>query len=206
MELRSGKKMFKIDYKLEQEKLLEFMSGCTVNNTDIKSVDCPFFKGPSEEIDITDLTTKLKSEYVEFMNEYNFPLKLKLLYLILGNESKELHYNGFVFMDIKTIKDRVDNYKNLFDIGFIYRGMGHIMALSMTKTKSDNQLFLRLDGGSNGFDREHNYKFFKDIEIKDIGEEKMFNTTKLFEYLTQNNMYVLASDYDFIYKYVSIAE
>lgn len=205
MILRSGKTIsIENEYKTNYDKMVEFVSKCSSNISDDKSIDSPFFNAPATNIELNDLYLKsnLKTEYVEFMNKCDFPLKLKLLYLILGNENEELHYNSFIFMDIKSIKERYDTYKNIFDIGFIYRGMGHIMVLSMLKCKGKNQLFFRLDGGSNGFEREINYKYYKEADIVDIGYCKCQIFDTIYEFITEKELQELSFDFDFIKKYV----
>lgn len=205
MILRSGKTIsIENEYKSNYDKMVEFVSKCSSNISDDKSIDSPFFNAPATNIELNDLFSKtnLKTEYVEFMNKSEFPLKLKLLYLILGNENEELHYNSFIFMDIKSIKERYDNYNNLFDIGFIYRGMGHIMVLSMIKCKADKQLFFRFDGGSNGYEREINYKYYKEADILDIGYYKCLNFDTIYEFITEKNLHDLSFDFDFMKNYV----
>lgn len=205
MILRSGKIIsIENDYKTNYDKMVEFVSKCSSNISDDKSIDSPFFNAPATNIELNDLYLKsnLKTEYVEFMNKCDFPLKLKLLYLILGNENEELHYNSFIFMDIKSIKERYDTYNNIFDIGFIYRGMGHIMVLSMLKCKGKNQLFFRFDGGSNGFEREINYKYYKEADIVGIGYCKCQIFDTIYEFITEKNLQELSFDFDFIKKYV----
>jgi hypothetical protein len=205
MTLRSGKTIsIENDYKTNYDKMVEFVSKCSSNNSEDKSINSPFFNAPATNIELNDLYSKsnLKTEYVEFMNKSEFPVKLKLLYLILGNENEELHYNSFIFMDIKTIKERYDIYNNLFDIGFIYRGMGHIMVLSMIKCKADNQLFFRFDGGSNGFEREINYNYFKDVEISNIEQSKYINFDTIYEFITEKDLHDLSFNFDFMKNYV----
>ena len=53
-------------------------------------------------------------------------------------------------------KMSIDDQKNVFDIGFRYLGLGHLEILSCDLT--NHLLFFRRDGGSNGWDREDNYK------------------------------------------------
>lgn len=52
------------------------------------------------------------------------------------------------------------NYKHsdIIDIGHLYRGMGHYCVLAWCS--KINKYFFRYDGGSNGYEREHNELFF----------------------------------------------
>ena len=73
-------------------------------------------------------------------------------------------------MSLEKIKNRYnlmkEEYKkdNIIDFAFMYIGMGHIIVAAID-TK-DKQVFLRRDGGSNGYDREFNLKFIIDYEPK----------------------------------------
>ena len=63
-----------------------------------------------------------------------------------------------------SLNEVLENYKKLcsegqetvFDIGYRYKGMGHIEVLSCNLY--NHLLFYRMDGGSNDWDREANYK------------------------------------------------
>ena len=65
--------------------------------------------------------------------------------------------------------------KNVFDIGFQYIGLGHIEVLSCDLT--NHLLFKRRDGGSNGWDREDNYKDLMNYKTGD-SEYIYFNEWK----------------------------
>ena len=64
--------------------------------------------------------------------------------------------------------------ENVFDFGFRYMGMGHIEVVSCDL--DDFKIFFHPAGGSNGYDREHN---FNDIVIN--GAEKYCNSKVNFD-------------------------
>ena len=58
---------------------------------------------------------------------------------------------------LEIYNDYCDNdQKSLFDIAYIYAGMGHIKLVACDL--NNHLLFERPDGGSNGYDREDNYQ------------------------------------------------
>jgi len=82
----------------------------------------------------------------------------------------EIYIKDYTFISITKILELYDFYKkddieNIIDIGFIYQGMGHIKVIYYN-TKF-NKLFLRMDGGSNAYDRKLNYDLMKEISKKD---------------------------------------
>ena len=97
--------------------------------------------------------------------EEKLPKKLnnniKLIYKILNNTEKEIYLNEWTIMSMDNALNIYNNYlnngqENVFDIGFKYEGMGHITVISCDL--NSHLLFLRPDGGSNGYDREENFK------------------------------------------------
>lgn len=86
---------------------------------------------------------------------------IKLIYKILNNPNKEIYLNEWTIMNLNDAikiyeKYCKDGQKNIFDIGYKYEGMGHITVISCDL--NNHLLFYRPDGGSNGYDRELNYK------------------------------------------------
>ena len=68
---------------------------------------------------------------------------------------------------LERYKNLCDNSQELvFDFAFKYAGMGHIEVLSCDLT--NHLLFKRMDGGSNGWEREANYNELLNYKILNI--------------------------------------
>lgn len=120
--------------------------------------DTIFFQNSTTHL-FEEGNTPLTRKYISFMNRYKFPMKLKLFWIILGNSDDEIKSNGFTLMSLYQIKKDKDKYPGFIDIGIKYMGMGHITVLSLDK--ETGKPFIRSDGGSNGYDREEYWKYYK---------------------------------------------
>ena len=95
---------------------------------------------------------------------------IRYLYTIIGNSRVEVNLrkkreNQFAQdWTIMSLNESLRRYKDLvkqgqtrvFDIAFTYAGLGHIRLLCCDLTT--HNLFYRMDGGSNGWEREDNKK------------------------------------------------
>tara|TARA_B100001287_G_C22568766_1_gene475181 strand:+ start:58 stop:606 length:549 start_codon:yes stop_codon:yes gene_type:complete len=85
---------------------------------------------------------------------------IKAIYQYFISDHEELYLYDWIFL---SIDEAIDIYKkycskgrtDVFDIAYRYVGMGHITMLACDL--NTHLFFLRMDGGSNGWDREHNY-------------------------------------------------
>lgn len=111
---------------------------------------------------------------------------IKSIYSILGSPSKEIYVGNWTIMSLKKSLEIYNSYCNngqfnVFDIGYRYLGMGHIELISCDLTT--HLLFYRRDGGSNGYDRDNNFKkLIKDGSSNHkqfIFSEWFFNLDKL---------------------------
>lgn len=123
--------------------------------------------------------TPLPKKYITFMNKYKFPTKLKLFWIILGNPDDEIKGTGFTLMSLKQIAHDKDKYSGFIDIGVKYMGMGHIIVLFIDK--ETGQLFIRCDGGSNGYDREAYWKYYQDKKPSIDFSNKVLTIEQVFE-------------------------
>ena len=127
----------------------------------------PFFNSLAKNgISINDLNNEyeIKDEDKKILH----PEILKL-YERIGYY-KEYQFKYYTFMTLNEILKRKVNYENLYDIALRYHGMGHILLISY-HPKSE-RFFFRMDGGSNGYDREYNYNKYKNYDINTINKEK----------------------------------
>jgi hypothetical protein len=102
--------------------------------------------------------------------EFDFPKELVCSYLGLKTENDELVYNDYTFLSLVNINkelNRQNKYgQNKFvDIGIKYAGMGYCFVLAWHKV--ERKFFIRLDGGSDGYDVEYNHQKYiqKDIDF-----------------------------------------
>jgi hypothetical protein len=110
--------------------------------------------------------------YINELKKINLPKNIEDFFINHNAYESEIYINNYTFISIKKILElyefyKKDNITNIIDIGFIYKGMGWIEVIYYN-TKF-NKLFFREDGGSNNYDRKHNYDIMKKIsEINNI--------------------------------------
>ena len=152
-----------------KNKILEILKNARVSSDSYDSSQQPFFApNPETELNITS-TRNNENKNTEIRNTEIIDLSMLpkgvnrniiLLYQIFNKKNKEIYLNNWTIMSINKAMEFYNYYcennqHNVFDIAHQYIGMGHIRVLSCDlKT---HLLFVRPDGGSNGFDREHNF-------------------------------------------------
>jgi hypothetical protein len=110
--------------------------------------------------------------YINELKKINLPKNIEDFFINHNAYESEIYINNYTFISIKKILElyefyKKDNINNIIDLGFIYKGMGFIEVIYYN-TKF-NKLFFRVDGGSNNYDRKHNYDIMKKIsEINNI--------------------------------------
>jgi len=98
---------------------------------------------------------------------------IKTMFQIIGNPLIEVYIKDWTIMSLNHCIEVYENYCNngqtkVFDIGYMYIGMGHIKMLSCDL--ENHILFYRIDGGGDGHARDYhrntilnynkdNYKF-----------------------------------------------
>lgn len=81
------------------------------------------------------------------------PLELRIMYSCVGKD-KEVTINNFTFLKLSKIEQFKNQYPTFIDVAVKYGGMGHVIVVAVY----DLKVFLRIDGGSNGYDRASNKK------------------------------------------------
>ena len=114
----------------------------------------PFFQ--RREVDDYIMNFKEIPELPKSLNRH-----MKIFYELVGNPNTEVYIGDFTFMSLTKCLEKYNDYcandqNSVFDIGFRYAGMGHVVVVSCDL--NNHLLFERPDGGSNGYDREANYK------------------------------------------------
>tara|TARA_B100001778_G_scaffold83857_1_gene68081 strand:+ start:106 stop:663 length:558 start_codon:yes stop_codon:yes gene_type:complete len=129
-----------------------------ISDNNYDSTSKPFFfkdNMKSFKINYKNIHETLNKNIPESLNR-----NIKLIYNILGEDNIEIYLNEWTIMSINKALERYNVLCNngrsdIFDIGFKYEGLGYITVLSCDL--NNHLLFYRLDGGSNGYDREYNF-------------------------------------------------
>jgi len=129
----------------------------------------PFFNRPEEQ-DVYAMDHVGMPKVPDALNRH-----IKIMYELIGNPDSEVYIGEWTIMSLNKVLENYKQYcedgqNNVFDIAFKYAGMGHIVVLSCDL--STHLLFKRPDGGSNGYDREANYKAV--IAHETLGAEMIF--------------------------------
>ena len=142
------------DKRMQVISVQELVKNSTLSEENHDSTIEPFFQKSIEKNYLMDFKEIL--ELPESLNRH-----MKIFYELVGNPNTEVYIGDFTFMSLTKCLENYNNYcandqKTVFDIGFRYAGMGHIIVTSCDL--NNHLLFERMDGGSNGYDREANYK------------------------------------------------
>ena len=132
----------------------EFLLNANRSNENHDSTQEPCFIG-SVQNDLI-MNHKELPDIPESLNRH-----IKIMYECIGNPDIEIYIGEWTIMSLNRSLERYEQYckdgqKSVFDIGFKYLGLGHIMVLSCDL--DNHLLFKRNDGGSNDIDREDHYK------------------------------------------------
>lgn len=119
----------------------------------------PFFVSLAKEGNVinNDNLNQIKDEDKQDLH----PEILKL-YEMIGYD-KEYQYKYYTFLSLNEIIKRKNNYTHIYDIALKYMGLGHVLVISY-HLESERFIF-RMDGGSNGWDREANYQRYKNFNL-----------------------------------------
>ena len=148
-----------INRQLEQkkrsiQKILSVLNKSAISEEGYDSTKKPFF-----------LAGNIKDFVMDYKQIDGIPQRLNrniaLIYKIIGSPKKEVYIGNWTLLSLEKASERYeafckDGQKNVFDIGYRYMGMGHVEVISCDL--ETHLLFYRPDGGSNGYDREANYK------------------------------------------------
>ena len=165
--------------KKQINTILELLKKSKTSREDYKSSIEPFF---NNDINQKDFEQNFKSipELPDALNRH-----VKLIFEITGDPDIEIYINGWTIMSLNQCLERYqqlckDNPENVvFDFGFRYMGMGHVQMISCNLY--NHLLFYHNDGGSNGWEREANYK-----ELVEFNYQK-YNYIYFNQWLTELN-------------------
>ena len=145
------------------QKILDFLNQGYKSQEDYIGSDMPFF---------------MKNENTKFQIGHHIIPQLpnglnhdvEIMYKIIGDPLTEVYVKDWTFMSVnqtlQVYNERCNNGQCLvFDVGYMYVGMGHIKVLSCDlKT---GQLFFRIDGGGDGHAREYHRNLVMKYNSKD---------------------------------------
>ena len=129
--------------------ILDFLKDGHTSEENYDSAQMPFFmKDKTNEFKVNN---KDIPQSPEGLNR-----NIKLMYELIGNPNIEVYIRDWTFLSLNKAIEVYNDYVNnnqtkVFDIGFMYIGMGHIKVLSCDL--ENNLFFYRFDGGSSGHDR-----------------------------------------------------
>ena len=121
----------------------------------------PFFTKAPEEGDRARQLDFESEETAKIIDANNIPTPLATLFKVIGHPSREYYFNNWILLNLNKIVN-VYNSKvekgqnNIIDFSVMYMGMGHCIVCAMDPR--DKKVFYRHDGGSNGWERQHNYE------------------------------------------------
>uniref|UniRef100_A0A6C0AXI4 Uncharacterized protein n=1 Tax=viral metagenome TaxID=1070528 RepID=A0A6C0AXI4_9ZZZZ len=148
----------------------------------------PFMRR-TENTDIVIDTYELEKKLLLLDNALSE--EIKNFYRKIKSSTQEIYIKNWQLFSIDNILKLKEMYIkdniNITDIGLKYEGMGHCK-VAFIDPKS-NMIYYRHDGGSNGYDREHNYNKLKNnyLSINNSG-------ITFYTFLQQINQDIIESD------------
>ena len=144
-----------IAYKTRQvENVLQFIEEGKLSQMNYISSSMPFFmQDNTKPFTIGHFNIP---ELPEGLNR-----NIKTMYKLMGNPNVELYIRDWTFMSLNQALEVYNDYCNnnqtkVFDIGYMYIGMGHIKVISCDL--DNHLLFYRIDGGGDGYARDYHRK------------------------------------------------
>ena len=134
---------------------------------DHQTASVPFFQQSfSDNLVATDLEQvniildDIKNKIAQRGN-MKMPEEFEEICKLIGNVDVECNFKCWIFMSLKQIQKRLDLYlkegqKFIVDFAMRYIGMGHILIVAFDPR--DGKIFYRVDGGSNGWERQGNWE------------------------------------------------
>lgn len=165
---------------------MEFSNKCKINmGNEICNLN-PFSE-PNEIANFDDIICHRSELLNELVEQHNFPLEFKLLYSKIS-DNHEIFYKNVIFLSLETIKKKFISYSNynngnngqtrFVDIAIMYHGMGYYYVLSWERNKK--KCFIRIDGGSNGYDRSDNFEYFMNLKTENLSDNYLFDFSEIY--------------------------
>ena len=141
--------------KQQVQTILKFLENAQISIPSHDSTKTPFFRG-SFTTESFLMDNKDLPKFPDTLNRH-----IKVLYEIIGNPDIEVYIGEWTILSLNKALKLYEGFCKdgqvaVFDVAFQYYGLGHIRVLACDL--ENHLLFYRPDGGSNGWDREANYK------------------------------------------------
>ena len=126
------------------------------------SRDHPWFLGCTDPDFCPTAPSGAYVERVQALAErLHLPPLVKYAYLHLADPTREFTAQGWTWMGVDAVEQRVDLYEEreqlrIADLAFRSIGMGHVEVLTLDR--ATGEVMVRHDGGSNGWDRAANWQ------------------------------------------------
>lgn len=140
--------------KKDLQKILCVLNKCKISEEGYDSTSKPFF-----------MAGNTKDFTINFKTIDGIPSSLNrniiLIYNILGDPNKEIYIGEWTILSVDKAIKRYKalcnaGQKKVFNIAYRYMGLGHVEVISCDL--ETHLLFYHQDGGSNGLEREENFK------------------------------------------------
>ena len=155
------------------------------------STMAPFFRNyvNNDDNNCNSITEVNNLDIIEKFKLLLLPKEIVDFYIDHQLYDKELYCNLITLFSINKILEmqeqyNKDNINNIVDIGFKYEGMGWVKVIYYHK--NFDKLFIRQDGGSNGYDRLENYNNLKKISNYKIIDEMKNSSCNFIDLFSDN--------------------
>lgn len=166
-----------------EESILEYSENYSSNiiSSEIKhsqkgydSTMAPFFR-PYEDDNIDDIKSESIIPETDFtnidsINNFSHICDNKDIQdFFINNKGidREIYIKEWTFFSIEKVLSldemyKLSNINNIIDLGYMYHGMGWVVVAFYYIP--DKNIYFRMDGGSNGYDRMENFNRLKNID------------------------------------------
>lgn len=167
------------------EKAKEIYFESVIGEEDISGLSDPFFQMVScvDEIPKNEVLARSCSpEHFQRVNalfeSVKIPMSVRMVYHLLESAQKEFTYADYIWMSIADMEKRQKYYHSanqlkVCDLAYQYAGMGHLNVLAINS--ESGEFFFRGDGGSNGWDRDHNCQWITSLNPDSLPTDVLFD-------------------------------
>jgi hypothetical protein len=160
----------------QTQDILIKLTGGSMSTSDYDSNTMGFF-APDDKRKPFEIGFKDNPEMPEGLNH-----NIQRMHKIIGDPDKEVYIGYWTILSLNQVLDRFKklkdkNQKRVFDIALRYTGMGHVDILSCDL--QTHKLFIRHDGGANGWERQANRDALLTLDpttLKQMFFHEWFNT------------------------------
>ena len=188
-------------YDIPSNKMMKIISHCFkyIFENDISEMLLQFLSTTSNNYLLYCLskwfqqTQKDSSVILQYLNQYEFTMfnsfcNKENIENYMNNYNK-IKFPSFIKNESLILCNEPTYYKEskIYSLASIYHGMGYyiILSISLSYGNFEKPFFFRLDGGSNGYEREANENFFKHFVPP---KDKMLNLYQVLE-IIENKTY-----------------